>query len=134
MNRLVLRGLAALLLALPLAASAAEDGFLDPEQAFRFGARAADATHVEVSFAIAPGYYMYREQFRFSAEGASLGPPQLPEGKVKFDETFRKNVETYRGTLKVTLPVTQAQGAFKLRVTSQGCADRGLCYPPMPSE
>lgn len=133
MNRFFARGLAALLLLAPLLGLAAEDGFLDPEKAFRFGARAADATQVEITFEIAPGYYMYREQFRFSAEGASLGSPQLPEGKVKYDETFRKNVETYRGTLKFALPVTQAQGPFKLRVVSQGCSDRGLCYPPMPS-
>ena len=115
-------------------AGAAEDDFLDPEKAFRIGARALDARQVEVRFDIAPGYYMYREQFRFAADGATtLGAPVLPAGKVKFDETFAKDVETYRDAMTIALPVQQAAATFRLTVTSQGCADRGLCYPPMAS-
>ena len=113
-------------------ARAAED-FLEPEQAFRFSVRAVDSTDVEVRFDIAPGYYMYREAFRFAAQGATLGAPQLPHGKVKFDETFQKEVETYRDAVQVRIPVTQAGASFRLDVTGQGCADKGLCYPPMPS-
>ncbi len=115
-------------------AGAAEDDFLEPEKAFRIGARALSAKEVEVRFDIAPGYYMYREQFRFEADsGAVLGPAGLPAGKVKFDETFNKDVETYRGVLAFPVPVEKAPGKFRLTVTSQGCADRGLCYPPMAS-
>ena len=107
--------------------------FLEPERAFQFSARAVDANSVEVSFAIAPGYYMYREALHFAASGATLGPAALPQGKVKFDETFQKDVETYRDVLRIRIPVTQAASQFRLDVTSQGCADQGLCYPPMPS-
>src|SRR6185369_12994835 len=111
----------------------AEDDFLPPEQAFRFAARPHDAKSVEVTFAIAPGYYLYREQFKFAATGATLGTPAIPPGKVKFDETFNKNVETYRNAISIVVPVEQAGGEFRLVVTSQGCADAGLCYPPMQS-
>ena len=114
----------------PLAAHAAED-FLPPEQAFKVSARVLDSGHAEVLLRIAPGYYVYRDPFRFDAEGASLGPADIPPGKVKFDENFQKNVETYRGDLRIQVPLTQATGAFKLSVVSQGCADAGLCYPPM---
>ena len=114
----------------PLAAHAAED-FLPPEQAFKVSARVLDGGHAEILLRIAPGYYVYRDPFRFDAEGASLGPADIPPGKVKFDENFQKNVETYRGDLRIRLPLTQAAGAFKLSVVSQGCADAGLCYPPM---
>jgi thiol:disulfide interchange protein DsbD len=125
---------AALALFAVLPALAAEDDFLDPEKAFRIGARVLDERSLEVRFDIAPGYYMYREQFRFSAEGgAQLGEVQLPAGKVKFDETFAKDVETYREVLTVRVPVQQAAGPFRMTVVSQGCADRGLCYPPMAS-
>lgn len=121
-------------LALQSLTARAEDDFLEPEQAFRFSARALDDRHVEVQFDVADGYYLYREQFRFGAsQPASLGAPEIPPGKVKYDETFRKDVETHRGTLRIRLPVEQAQGPFKLTVTSQGCADKGLCYPPMDS-
>ncbi|HEX2542170.1 MAG TPA: protein-disulfide reductase DsbD [Caldimonas sp.] len=117
----------------PGAAFASQD-FLEPEKAFKFSARALDPKTVEVSFAIAPGYYMYRDQFKFSASGAELGTPVLPAGKVKYDQTFQKDVETYRDKISIVLPVQQAGAEFRLVTTSQGCADAGLCYPPMPSE
>jgi thiol:disulfide interchange protein DsbD len=130
--RLLFFAALALLAALP--ARAADDDFLDPEKAFRIGARVLDERSIEVRFDIAPGYYMYREQFRFSAEGgAQLGEVQLPPGKVKFDETFAKDVETYRDVLTMRVPVQQAAGPIRMTVVSQGCADRGLCYPPMAS-
>ncbi|HEY2561815.1 MAG TPA: protein-disulfide reductase DsbD [Caldimonas sp.] len=125
--------LVALLAALALQPVHAEDDFLPPEQAFRFTARPHDAKSVEVSFAIAPGYYLYREQFKFAASGAVLGSPAIPPGKVKFDETFQKDVETYRNAISILVPVEQAGAELRLVVTSQGCADAGLCYPPMQS-
>ena len=114
-------------------ARAAEDEFLEPDKAFQFSAQPRDAKSVEVTFAIAPGYYLYREQFKFAATGASLGAPVIPPGKVKFDETFQKNVETYRNAVTILVPVAEAGAEFRLVVTSQGCADAGLCYPPMQS-
>ncbi len=128
-----LLALALVLLAGALRPAHAADDFLPPEQAFGFSVRALDARSVEVRFAIEPGYYLYREQFKFAAPGATLGAPVLPQGKVKFDETFQKNVETYRGDVRVVIPVEQAPAEFRLVTTSQGCADAGLCYPPMQS-
>jgi len=138
MNRMVSmgmtwRGWVLLLALLGLARVAAADEFLEPEKAFQIAVRAADERSVEVSFRIAPGYYMYREQFKFSAQGATLGAPELPPGKVKFDENFQKNVETYREEVRIHLPVQQASASFRLTAVGQGCADAGLCYPPMPS-
>ncbi|MED5620497.1 protein-disulfide reductase DsbD [Ideonella sp. BN130291] len=109
------------------------DDFLEPEKAFQIAVRAADERTVEVSYRIAPGYYMYREQFKFSADAATLGEPAFPRGKVKFDETFQKNVETFRDEVRVRVPVAQAGASFRLTAIGQGCADQGLCYPPMPS-
>lgn len=113
-------------------ASAADD-YLEPEAAFKFSARMADSKTVEITYVIADGYYMYREPFSFKAEGAKLGQPVIPPGKVKFDDTFQKNVETYRKTVTIRLPV-EADGAFTLSATGQGCADKGLCYAPMESQ
>ena len=111
-------------------ALAAEE-FLDPEAAFKLTARAADDRTVELSFTVAPGYYLYREPFRFVASEATLGPANFPPGKVKFDETFQKDVETHRGVVRISIPVQQAPSRFLLMVSNQGCADKGLCYPPM---
>lgn len=107
----------------------ADDEFLDPELAFKFSARMQDPATIAVTYVIADGYYMYHERFKFEASGATLGTPVFPKGKVKFDETFQKNVETFRHTLTVTIPV-QAAGAFTLKSTGQGCSDKGLCYAP----
>ncbi|PQO95349.1 protein-disulfide reductase DsbD [Massilia phosphatilytica] len=107
----------------------ADDDFLPPEQAFKFSAHMADAHTIVVNYAIADGYYMYRERFRFTASGAKLGEPVIPPGKIKYDDTFQKNVETYHNGVEIRIPV-EATGPFTLAATGQGCADKGLCYPP----
>ncbi len=115
----------------PSLAQAADD-FLPPEQAFRFSATMSDASTISVRFDIADSYYLYRDKLQFSAEGATLGAVQVPPGKVKFDPNFEKDVETFHRQLVVNLPV-QASAPFTLTVISQGCSDKGLCYPPMTS-
>ena len=127
-------GAALLMLAVLQPALGAGTDFLPPEQAFQVSARLAAADRAEVLVQIAPGYYVYRDPFRFSATGASLGPAQIPPGKVKFDENFQKNVETYRSELRISVPLMQVAGPFTLQVVVQGCADAGLCYPPMTSD
>jgi thiol:disulfide interchange protein DsbD len=123
--------LAALGLLGPVGVHAADD-FLEPEQAFPLDVRAAGPKELLLIFRTVPGYYLYREKFHFQAAEASVGEPVLPAGQVKFDENFQKDVETYHGPLEVRLPVTQAPaGGFTLDVVSQGCADAGLCYPPL---
>jgi thiol:disulfide interchange protein DsbD len=128
----LMRACAALLMLCTLLAggsAAAADEFLEPGAAFKFSARMQEGGTLAVTYDIADGYYMYREQFKFSADGATLGTPTFPAGKVKFDDTFQKNVETYRNSVTITMPV-QAAGLFTLKATSQGCADAGLCYSP----
>lgn len=111
-------------------ANAAEE-FLDPAIAFRFEARMADQQTAEITYTIAPAYYMYRERFAFraSGDGVKLDMPLIPPGKVKYDPTFEKDLETHTGTLVIRIPV-EGSGPFTLTAISQGCADAGLCYPP----
>ena len=104
--------------------------YLAPEVAFRFSASMIDAKTAEVVYDIADGYYMYRDRFHFTAQGATLGTPVIPPGKVKYDENFQKEVETYHHRIAIRIPV-EAAGTFQLTSTAQGCADAGLCYPPM---
>jgi len=130
MRRLLI--IAALLLAAPGLWAASEDELLEPSKAFRFSAQVLDPSTVEVRYAIADGYYLYRERFRFAAEPASvaLGAPQFPKGEIHEDKFFGKQ-ETYRREVRIRLPL-EAGGAdrVKLLVTSQGCADIGVCYVP----
>ena len=65
---------------------------LAPEQAYRLSARAVDANTIEARWQIADGYYMYRDKFKFTLEGGTLGTPKFPPGKIKDDELFGKLV------------------------------------------
>lgn len=129
---------AVLLLLLPVVlllcsrSALAGNDFLPPEQAFHLSVRMMDAATAEVGYDIAPGYYLYRDRFAFSARGADLGKAAIPRGAVHFDETLQKDVETYRDAVAIRIPV-QGKGPFTLTVTAQGCSEKGLCYPPMTS-
>lgn len=132
-SHLIMRFLLVLLV-LPWLAHAAEPALLEPEQAFRLSARVAGAGALEVRYQIAPGYYMYRDRFRFTVEPAAvrLGIPELPPGRLARDEFFGE-VETYRDEVRIRLPFTAeeaAVSALDLTAISQGCADVGVCYTP----
>lgn len=112
-----------------LAARPARTGeFLPVDRAFRLSAEVIDR-HAYVRFDIAPGYYLYQHRFRFEAEGASLDAPAFPPGEAHEDENFG-SVTIYRQFVEIPLAVRAGQGQFRLTVHYQGCADRGLCYPP----
>jgi thiol:disulfide interchange protein DsbD len=122
-----------LLLVLALPAMAAEPDLLEPDKAFRFSARVLGPDAIEARYQVAPGYYLYRDKFRFHVQPATveLGAPELPPGQVKKDEFFGE-VQTYRGEVRIRLPLAKAEaaGPVTLVATSQGCADVGVCYVP----
>ena len=128
----MIRWLFSLFLLMAMAISAEE--FLDPAVAFKPAVRALDGQNIELRFDIAPGYYLYRDKFRFVPEtpAVQLGTPALPKGKEKQDDTFGK-VEVYYKEAIIQLPVERSASgpvALTLKITSQGCADAGICYPP----
>ena len=110
------------------------DDLLDPEKAFRISARALDERIAEVEFKIAEGYYMYRNRFSFATEsGKPLADVEIPRGKEKVDEFFGKT-ETFRDLVRIRVPLEPGDakaGGVNLKVTSQGCADVGVCYAPL---
>jgi len=104
--------------------------FLPVREAFQLSLVESTPQSIKLRFVATEGYYLYRHRFQFRADPAdvSLGTAQLPRGEQKHDEYFG-DVEVYHGILDVELPRTD-QRAFTLAVTYQGCADKGLCYPP----
>lgn len=105
--------------------------FLPVRDAFKLSLVEGDAQSIKLRFIAADGYYLYRHRFQFRSEPAdiALGTPQIPPGEAKHDEFFG-DVEVYHGILDIELPRPADQRAFTLLVTYQGCADKGLCYPP----
>ena len=114
------------------------DDFLPPDEAFRFDAFPDGPDHVKLVWQIAEGYYLYRARVKVAttSEQAQLGALEMPTGETKSDEYFGKQ-EIYHHELVAGVPVARssaAEIALPLKVTYQGCATAGLCYPPITKE
>lgn len=111
------------------------DELLLPDQAFQFRAEVKDSNTVRVSWQIAEGYYLYRDRIKFSLPenpGVAFGAYQIPHGKQKIEE--QGPMEVFFHELSFDLPINrQTKGplSFQLQAKYQGCAERGVCYPPM---
>lgn len=126
-----------LLLALVSATVLAAPDFLPPEKAFRVEATwLENSNEIEIEFLPAKGYYIYQESLKFQV-GSQAGKlnsikPSLPSGIEKFDETFQKKLQVYKQPFMMLLGVKpQAGSPMHVEVTLQGCAEAGICYPPM---
>jgi thiol:disulfide interchange protein DsbD len=131
-----LKMLIALLVLLSTQVFAAQD-FLPPEKAFRVEATwLENSNQIEIEFIPAKGYYLYQESLKFDVgiEASKLYKisPVLPLGIEKFDETFQKKLQVYKQPFMVLLAVKPVAGnPIHAEVTLQGCAEAGICYPPM---
>lgn len=111
--------------------------FLPPEKAFKVEANWLEKSNqIEVEFLPSKGYYIYQESLKFDA-GSQLGKlanikPTLPMGIEKFDETFQKKMQIYKQPFMVLVEVKpEPSKPIHLELTLQGCAEAGICYPPM---
>ncbi len=123
-----------LLLLTPAHAAQTDDDLLEADQAFQLSTRVINDTTLEARWKIAPGYYLYRDKFKFEAlDGATLRDPVFPRGRKKQDPQFG-SVEIYTRAVKVRLPFERQANAptARLRITAQGCNEPvGVCYPPI---
>jgi thiol:disulfide interchange protein DsbD len=111
-----------------------ESDFLPPDVAFRVTA-AVDGKVMRVRWVIADGYYLYRSRMGIKAESPDLmiSAPALPQGTLKTDP-YLGNQEIYTQQVEATVPFTRFDGGahpLQIKVTYQGCAEAGLCYPPI---
>ncbi len=108
--------------------------FPPPDEVFHFKATPG-AHRIWLSWTIRRGFYLYRSHIHVKPlSGTAIGALRLPPGIVKIDPYFGRE-QIYRtavtGELSVTRGTTAAPGDAALAVTYQGCADAGLCYPPI---
>jgi thiol:disulfide interchange protein DsbD len=132
----LLKTVFALLMLISVQAFATQD-FLPPEKAFRVEATwLENSNQIEIDFIPAKGYYLYQESLQFDA-GPEAGKlykirPVLPLGIEKFDETFQKKLQIYKQPFMVLLDIKPDLGKpIHVEVSLQGCAEAGICYPPM---
>ena len=111
----------------------AEPELLPPDVAFqiRTGGRFGQA--VEVLFLAAPGYYLYAEKFRFETDNKAVrvASVHLPPGQTKWEEEFGKTITFFRGLVRVKVMLEGPTIPVRLMAHAQGCADAGVCYPPV---
>jgi len=111
---------------------APEGEFLPPDDAFRVSSR-VDGDLLRVRWDISEGYYLYRAKFDITADspGLTLEPAQFPPGASRTDvyfgtqEIFQHQVEALVGYRRSDTGAHPIQ----IKVTYQGCAEAGLCYP-----
>ncbi|MFM0173605.1 protein-disulfide reductase DsbD [Paraburkholderia sediminicola] len=107
-----------------------ESDLLPPDQAFPVKVTLSAPQQVVLDFDTHQGYYLYRDRFSFAADGVPIKPDQMPPGELKNDPTFGMVTVYHRPVqIRIALPRPIAASVV-LSVTSQGCADLGVCYPP----
>jgi thiol:disulfide interchange protein DsbD len=111
-----------------------ETDFLPPDVAFRVAAQ-VDGNVLRVRWVIADGYYLYRRKMEVNAESPDLivAAPVFPRGTIKSDP-YLGTQEVFLQQVEATVPYTRFDyGAhpLQIKVTYQGCAEAGLCYPPI---
>jgi len=112
--------------------SAAQPEFLSVEEAYRLDIDITDDQQLHLHWEIADNYYLYQHRFKFEMTddaGEVALQADIPPALEKFDEYFGQ-VQVYYQSADVPLRLTRPSSAATLTVTSQGCADAGLCYPP----
>lgn len=109
-----------------------DNQFLPVEQAYRLSTAFDASGELRLYWQIEDSYYLYRHGFKveLSANGETLTTDLLiPKGLTKEDEYFGR-VDVYYNYADLSLKNIPNSANLALTVTSQGCADAGLCYPP----
>jgi thiol:disulfide interchange protein DsbD len=99
--------------------------FLPVDKAFVLTSERLESGETQLFWQIADGYYLYQKRLKFDGLSAAQ-QPVLPEGESHSDEFFGEQ-PVYRQGLEVKIP---ANASGQIKVSYQGCADAGLCYPP----
>lgn len=99
--------------------------FLPAKDAFIFTSERLASGETRLYWQIADGYYLYQQRLKFEALNKEQ-QPVLPKGEDHHDEYFGQQ-QVYRQGLELTIP---ASASGQIKVSWQGCADAGLCYPP----
>ena len=106
--------------------------FLSSDDAFQPSIKIIKNNHLEVTWDIKEGYYLYLGMFEFSVDSPDMKiiKVDMPEGKTKKDEFFG-DVDVYYNSTNANIYFDTITSHSSLILKYQGCADAGLCYPPV---
>ena len=102
--------------------------FVPVDQAFDFDFQ-QQGPNLKLNWKIREGYYLYRDKIELVGDQAQLAAFILPKGLEHHDEFFG-DTQVYEKQLNLSVPLRQASTQASLKVSYQGCAVAGFCYPP----
>ncbi|MEO3864721.1 protein-disulfide reductase DsbD [Rheinheimera fenheensis] len=108
------------------------DQFLPVEQAFVFDF-VQQQDQLVVSWSIADGYYLYKDKIKLGGIAVSFSHPSYPASMTIEDEFFGVT-EVYFHQLTLRIPLTDISEDAVFKIQYMGCAEAGLCYPPVTKE
>ena len=108
--------------------------FLPADQAFSLDVQVRDATTLQASFNVTPGYYLYREKINFSVTGnaTKIAALSLPKGELKHDQNLGET-QVFHQPFQAQIKLDRTGNTptrITLNASFQGCSEQGLCYPP----
>ncbi|WP_456377788.1 protein-disulfide reductase DsbD [Thiolapillus sp.] len=120
-----------------------DDDILTPDEAYKPFVETKDGTTLDVHWEIADGTYLYADKVSVSLEGTdvALGEVQFPPAKIKPDSVRPDgsfgDISVFEGSLELNIPLVRnstAASEATITLKYQGCAERGICYPPQKKE
>lgn len=106
--------------------------FLPVEEAYRLAIEIQPDQSIRLYWQIAESYYLYQHRFNFELvdeRGKIELEIEYPPALARTDEYFGE-VNVYYRDADLILRPQRASDSARLIISSQGCADAGLCYPP----
>jgi thiol:disulfide interchange protein DsbD len=106
----------------------AQTDILPADEAFQMAVTRDAAGRLAFSWAIADGYYMYRDRMAAREVGSGKSVQlDLPRGQELDDPNFGSS-EIYTQQATASAAVNETS---QLRVRYQGCKEHSICYPPI---
>lgn len=106
--------------------------FLPVDQAFRLDYW-ADNDGVYLLWDITPGHYLYQQNLKVEVEqgDGEVGDIEFNTGYIEqYDENFEAVMQVVYDRMEAFAPIF-ANEPVQVKVTYQGCAEAGICYPPV---
>src|SRR5258708_7412834 len=132
MPRIRLHQIVLFLLALCISGpAAAQPGNPPPaDQVFSLTVSRPTEGGLRLDWRIAPGDYLYRDKIVVNTAAGDAVAVTTPPGQIKDDPTFGAT-EVYHDHVEAEVAATGLPTMGQVVVTYQGCAELGICYPPV---
>ncbi len=112
--------------------SASDEAFLPVEQAFPYTFE-YDENTLQLQWQIADHYYLYLDRLTLKQDGKIIALNFAQSPIEKEDEYFGK-VQIFKHVLNASADPSDVNSNKPLNLSFQGCAEAGLCYPPVKAQ